>query len=306
VIRVSPSYTVAAFTIVRSRRAAAAFRAILPDKHMPAATAARPQFACAIVHGMRDLREGAAASELWAFMGWQDVRQRYRRTVLGPWWLAISTALLVVSLGFLWSEIFHVGVRTFLPYFGIGYVLWTFLSGAANEACTGFTQFDGIIKQRRVPLSAFLYRIAVRHAIALAHNAVVIVLLMLWAGTAWSDALLLAIPGLAMFGVTVTLATIPIAILCTRFRDFPQIVGNALQIAFFATPIMWRPDVLANFRWVVEYNPFAYLIDIVRQPLLGITPGWASWLWSGAMLAVAATASAYLLGRYGRRVAYWL
>jgi len=239
-------------------------------------------------------------------MGWQDIRQRYRRTVLGPWWVAISTGLLVLVLGVLWSEIFQVEVRTFLPFFAVGYVLWTFLSGAINEACTGFTQFEGIIKQRRMPFSILLYRIGMRHVIALAHNAVIIAALLLWTRPAWSLGTLLAIPGLVLFVVTVFLALIPVAIFCTRFRDFPQIVGNVLQVAFFATPIMWRPDVLRKYQWFADYNPVAHLLDVVRLPLLGAAPGWESWAWSGALLVVSFVAAAYLLGRYRHRVAYWL
>ena len=263
-------------------------------------------FFTSVAKGAADLRDGLAVNELWVFMGWQDIRQRYRRTILGPWWLAISTGLLVLILGFLWSEIFQVEVRTFLPFFAVGYVLWTFLSGAMIEACTGFTQFEGIIKQRRIPFSTLLYRIGMRHAIALAHNAVIVALLIFWAHPTFSYSFMLAVPGLLLFGVIVFLTLIPVAILCTRFRDFPQIVSNALQILFFATPIMWRPDVLRNYRWIAEYNPVAHLLDIVRLPLLGATPGWESWIWSVSLLVVSFLAAAHLLGRYRHRVAYWL
>ena len=273
---------------------------------MAVLTASRPIFLASIAKGTRDLQEGLCNNELWIYMGWQDIRQRYRRTILGPWWLAISTVILVLTLGFLWSEIFQTEVRTFLPFFAIGYVLWTFLQGACNEACTGFTQFEGIIKQRRIPFSTLLYRIGMRHAIGLAHNAVLVALLILWSGPVWSFAYLLAIPGLVLFAVTVFLTLIPVAVFCTRFRDFPQIVGNALQIMFFATPIMWRPDALRSFRWIAEFNPLAHLLDIVRLPLLGMAPGWESWIWSLALLAASYLAAAYLLGRYGHRVAYWL
>lgn len=255
---------------------------------------------------MRDLRSGLEANELWLFMGWQDIRQRYRRTILGPWWLAISTGVLVLALGVLWSEIFGVDVRTFLPFFAIGFVLWTFLSGAANEACTGFTQFEGIIKERRVPMSALLYRIGVRHAIAFFHNAVVVAVLVLWAAPPWSLVTLLAIPGLVVFAATVLFLLVPIAVLCTRFRDFSQIVANVLQITFFATPIMWRPDSLAAFHWIVDYNPVAHLIDIVRAPLLGHAPAPESWLWAAGSLVAAFVTAACLLGRYRHRIAYWL
>ena len=67
--------------------------------------------------------------------------------------------------------------------------------GACNEACTGFTQFEGIIKQRRILFSTLLYRIGMRHAIRFAHNAVLVAVLILWSSPAWSFAYLLAIQG---------------------------------------------------------------------------------------------------------------
>jgi lipopolysaccharide transport system permease protein len=259
-----------------------------------------------IAKGASDLYGGLAAWELWTFMGWQDIRQRYRRTILGPWWLAISTGLLVLGLGFLWSELFSVEVRSFLPFFVIGYVLWMFLSGVLNEACTGFTQFEGYIKQQRIPFSAYLYRIGMRHVIISAHNAVVIVVIVLWSGPAWSFNNLWAIPGLVVFAAAVLMMSVPVAILCTRFRDLPQIVNNVLQMAFFFTPIFWRPETLHNFRWIADYNPLAHLIDIVRLPLLGIAPGIQLWLWCMGLLVGSLAFGAWLLGRYGHRLAYWL
>jgi lipopolysaccharide transport system permease protein len=259
-----------------------------------------------LVKGAADLRGGLAAYELWSFMGWQDMRQRYRRTILGPWWLTISTGIMVLGLGLLWSEIFRIEVRSFLPFFVIGYVLWMFLSGVLNESCTGFIQFEGFIKQQRIPFSAYLYRIGMRHAIIFAHNAVVVVALVIWAGPVWSPHNLWAIPGLILFGATVIMMSVPVAILCTRFRDLPQIVNNVLQMAFFFTPIFWRPDTLRNFRWIADYNPFAQLIDIVRLPLLGTAPGVQLWLWCVAILGSATAFGAWLLGRYGHRLAYWL
>ena len=256
--------------------------------------------------GFADLIGGVAAHELWSFMGWQDIRQRYRRTILGPWWLAISTAMLVLFLGFLWSEIFAVNVEIFMPFFVIGYVLWTFLSGVIAEATTAFTQFEGLILQRRIPFSAYLYRIGMRHAIILLHNASVVVLILILFGSGPSWNYLLAIPGLLIFAAATLMASIPVAILCTRFRDMPQVVTNVLQVAFFATPIMWRPDSLVRFRWMADLNPFAHLVNVVRAPLLGAVPSIEAWVWSLGSLTIAVLAGAWLLGRYGHRIAYWL
>jgi lipopolysaccharide transport system permease protein len=145
-----------------------------------------------------------------------------------------------------------------------------------------------------------------RHVIILAHNAVVVVVLVLWSGPNWSINNLWAIPGLLVFGAAVLMLSVPVAVLCTRFRDLPQIVNNVLQMAFFFTPIFWRPDTLRNYRWVADYNPIALLIDIVRLPLLGTAPEAQMWIWSIAILVSSIVFGAWLLGRYGHRLAYWL
>src|SRR5205814_8046164 len=175
-------------------------------------------------------------------------------------------------------------------------VLWTCLAGVINEACTAFTQFGGIILQRRIPFSTYLYHIGMRHVIVLAHNSSTVVLIMLWFGGVWSLNNLLAVPGLIVFGAVTLMAAIPVAILCTRFRDLPQIVTNVLQVAFFATPIMWRPDALVRYRWMADFNPFTHLIDIVRLPLLGRVPEMQSWMWSLGVLALSIAAGGWLLG----------
>jgi lipopolysaccharide transport system permease protein len=145
-----------------------------------------------------------------------------------------------------------------------------------------------------------------RHAIALAHNAIIVAVLILWSSPPWTWAYFLAIPGLAVFAVVSFLTLIPVAIFCTRFRDLTQIVANGLQVLFFATPIMWRPEVLRNYGWIAEYNPIKHLLDIVRLPLLGTFPGWEPWIWASCLLVACFVVAAYLLGRYGHRVAYWL
>ncbi|MET0199645.1 MAG: ABC transporter permease, partial [Rhodococcus fascians] len=41
----------------------------------------------------RDLKTGFNQRELWLHLGWQDIKQRYRRSVIGPFWITIATAV---------------------------------------------------------------------------------------------------------------------------------------------------------------------------------------------------------------------
>ena len=85
--------------------------------------------------------------ELWGILGWQDIRQRYRRSVIGPFWLTISTGVMIAAMGFLYARIFGQDVSTYLPYLAVGLVVWGTISTIVTESCTAFTVVDQIIKR---------------------------------------------------------------------------------------------------------------------------------------------------------------
>ena len=89
---------------------------------------------------MSDFIKSLKSTNQWWLLAWFDIRQRYRRSVLGPFWITISTAVMIVALGFLWTQIFHVDVPSFLPFFAAGTIMWVFISTQINDACTGFSQ----------------------------------------------------------------------------------------------------------------------------------------------------------------------
>src|SRR5699024_5965365 len=111
---------------------------------------------------------------LWWLLGWYDIKQRYRRSVLGPFWLTISTAILIATLGLLWSTIFRMDLSTYLPFFTVGNIFWTYLSSQVNEASTGYTQFENLVKQVRLPYPSYILRLLCRNLIIFAHNFVII------------------------------------------------------------------------------------------------------------------------------------
>jgi lipopolysaccharide transport system permease protein len=256
--------------------------------------------------GWADLLQSFQRHELWLFLSWQDIRQRYRRSVLGPFWMTLSTGILVGTLGFLWSALFNQPIAEYLPFFAIGHVVWTFLSGALTEACVGFTQFESIIKQVRIPFGAMLLRVVVRHLIVLAHNFLIVVVVLLFGSKGLSWNIFLLIPGIALCSVFCFFAAGPIAVFCTRFRDMPLIVGNVLMILYYVTPVLWQPQSLKNNRWVYDYNPFFHLIEVVRAPILGSAASLNSYIWCFGAILVSALLYFFAMSKFRDRIAYWL
>jgi lipopolysaccharide transport system permease protein len=259
-----------------------------------------------MTRGVQELVDAMRWRDSWVYCGWQDIRLRYRRSLLGPWWLTASMAVTIAVLGLLWSQIFQLSITTYLPFFAIGLVVWTWISTQINEACTGFTQFEHIIKQTRLPYPTYLLRLGIRNTLILAHNAVVIVLVLLVCGTGWHGIAWLSIVGLVLVAVIAVFLSVLVAIFCTRYRDFPPLVGNLLQIAFFLTPILWEPSALRAKAWLAELNPLFHWIEVIRQPLLGHIPSSVHYLWTAGSILLIGALAVWLLGRQRDRIAYWL
>lgn len=253
-----------------------------------------------------DISAAFERHDLWRTLGWADIRFRYRRTTLGPFWLTLSTGIMIFAIGLLYAGLFHQDISTYLPPLAIGIIVWNFFIGAVTEGCTVFIAASGYIKAYTIPLPIYALRLLWRNIIIFLHNAVIMVIV--WVVFRWqlSPVLLLSVVGFAVMLALVIGVVLFFGVLCTRFRDIPQIVASVLQLLFFITPIMWLPSSLGVHRWIADYNPLFSIIEIVRAPLLNQWPEPRQWLIAIGCAIVSLLIGAAFYDRYGFRVPYWL
>ena len=255
----------------------------------------------------RDLREAATLWRLCWTLAWLDIKLRYRGSVLGPFWLTLSTAVMVGAMGAIYATLFKMDLREYLPFLALSLVLWNFLGALVAEACQGYTQAETMIRSIRMPYSLYAVRIVVRNVLVLAHNFVVIIavfaLLLVWPGVA----ALLAVPAFALWLIDALALAVLLGALCARFRDIPPIVGSVLQMAFFVTPVIWKPELVGPTKqWMLPLNPFFALLETVRGPLLGSVPPPAIYL-SAILYSLVLWALTWLLfARVRGRIAFWV
>ena len=258
------------------------------------------------VLALRDVVEGAGAFRLWGLLGWQDVRQRYRRSTLGPFWLTISMGALVGGLGVLYAGLFKMDVADYLPFVAAGLIVWGLVSGLITEGCSVFIDAEGTIKQVNLPLSIYVYRVVWRGIIIFAHNIIIYVAAAVFFSINPSWIGFLALPGLLLLCLNGVWMGLLLGLMSARFRDVPQIVASVVQVTFFLTPIIWKPELLPGRAFMLDFNPFFHFVELVRAPALGQTPGLVSWL---AVLGI--TLGGWLVTllmyrRYRWRIAYWV
>lgn len=253
-----------------------------------------------------DIRSGLFGTGVWLHLAWHEIRMRYKRSVIGPFWITISTGVMVGALGPLYGTLLNQDLSTYFQHLAISMILWAFLSGSVNESCTAFIVASGFIKEIRLPLSVHVLRVLAKNAIMFLHNCVIIFLVLIVFPPSDARMLFLAIPGLILLIGNLMWIGLGIALLSARFRDIPQIVGNVLQVAFFVTPIVWKREMLGDNSYVTLLNPLFHLINVVQAPLLGQRPLLISWVACACMLLVGGGLVIWMFARYRNRVAYWI
>lgn len=254
----------------------------------------------------RDLVTGLRSWESWYLLGISDIRQRYKRSKLGQFWITLSMAIFIFGIGFVYAFLFKQEIKDYLPYLAVNYVVWTLLSGIINDSSATFTQASVYLTQEALPRSIFAMRVVVRNLVLFSHNLIIIPVIFIIFGKNPGWVALLAIPGLMLIVIAGVLVTLLLAVICTRFRDMAQILQNIIQMAFFMTPVMWRPEQLGQAWYIIVFNPFAAFLRLVADPLHGKIPLNSVYYMAVLMIIILTAIALPVFARFRSRVVYWL
>lgn len=261
---------------------------------------------------LRDLTDGFTVHrELWVELGWQDIKQRYRRSVIGPFWITIATGVTASALALLWSVLLHADIGKLLPQLTVGFILWSFIQNAIIDGSEVFIENEGLIKQLPAPLSVHVYRLVWRNLIFLAHNGIIyVVVIAIFPPEHWSWTQLSAIPGIALLVVNAGWVAIFFGILATRFRDISPLLTALVQLLFYVTPVVWTLDTVpggnSERAQLVKLNPLYHYLEIVRAPLIGKPFEPMHWYVVGGCTVVGWLITLVLMRQFRSRVAYWV
>lgn len=258
---------------------------------------------------LQDIRDGISKTHIWVMLAYQDIKLRYKRSVLGPFWLTLSMAITVYSMGFLYGMLFKLDVAHYLPYLMGGMLCWTLISTAFNELVETFIICDGMMKQIKLPYSLYIHKIAFRNILIFFHNILVIVPIyfIFHESIQLNWHFLLLFPGLLLLYTNTFVYGLILAMLGARFRDITQIVKSLIQVIFFVTPVMWNAELLpADKRAYVMLNPFHSLLEIIRAPIMGTVPSLANYAVVGIMILFGGLICWQMFTRYRSRIIYWI
>lgn len=236
----------------------------------------------------------------------QDIKMRYKRSMLGPFWISIAMATTVVTIGVLYAEVLNQPYKEFLSWFGCGVLAWALVSSVMLESCTIVADNDSILRSVSMPIPMLSARMVYRNVVIFWHNALVVGILLVLFGLRFSMETFYVIPGLALIILFAVFLGVALGPISARFRDLAQVVASIVQVLFFFTPVFWvpRPDMSRPF--LVDGNPFFHLVQLVRAPLLGDAPTITNWQVGLAAVGVMAVLSVLSLAVSRKSIYLWL
>jgi ABC-type polysaccharide/polyol phosphate export permease len=237
-----------------------------------------------------------------------QLHRSFQRSIIGPFWNTAWLLAATILLGIFFGAIFKReinGYAAYLESLSIGLIVWSFLSSTTNECCAAFARWMQVLRYNAAPFRLLTIAVVVRQTLLFAVNlGIFLAIQAIFFSTVPN--VLSGLVGLALTVLNVGWMALVGAIVGARYRDFGQLASGALHIMFFLTPVIWVEHFLGRYEYLLDFNPFHYLLAEVRMPLLGLSP--APGLWIGScLLAVVGWVLALACERYSRnRVPYWV
>lgn len=256
---------------------------------------------------LNDLARALGLWHVWTYMAWQDVISRYRRSILGPLWVAGGMIATSLAISVSWGAISGQSLHDFLPFAVSGILVWIhFIAPLVVEAPDLFVTSQGAIRNNAFPFMFYALRFTMRSLFVFAHNLVVFVALTFFVGNPhlpnWQ-----IIPGMIVLTLVVLTLTPVIAMASARYRDLRFMLPFLAQILFFITPVWWHPNTLTGPKSaIIYYNPLYYLLEIMRTPLLGQPVPNTTWLVALSILAGSLLLWFVSFAAARRRIAFWI
>jgi len=255
---------------------------------------------------LKEIWKSIFAWKIWVSIGVEDVVGKYRRTVLGPLWIVFGQCAYIFGIFLIHRSLQGGDNNNYLTFLSISLPLWAMVSGFINDGCNSFLRAKGYIESYPLPLPIYVIRTVVSNIVTFLHLLPIYVILAIATHTPVGFDAVLAIPGFVLSIVFGLGAGLGLASLTARFRDIGAGVSAIVLLMFVLSPVFWEPSAQQKANLVVKLNPFYYLLEVVRDPLLGLHVSSGVWLTALSISLLSLIAGTVIYRVMRPTVVYWL
>lgn len=214
---------------------------------------------------------------MWLFVK-RDFTAQFKQTILGPFWHVIQPALTTIMFLLVFGKIAKIPTDGIAPaaFYMAGLAIWNYFSACFTGTSNTFTANAGIFGKVYFPrivtpisiILSNLVKFAIQFGLLIA-----IIIYYHFNGFPFHATInLLYIPGILVViaGISLGLGII-FSSLTTKYRDFTVLLGFAIQLVMYATPVIYPLSYLrgTNYKWIIDINPLSSLIEAFKYCIFG-------------------------------------
>ena len=224
--------------------------------------------------------------ELFYFLAWRDISVRYKQTVIGIGWSVIRPVLIMVVFTIVFGKLAK------LPSDGVPYPIlvftamlpWQFFSNAFTDAGNSLIGNTNMISKVYFPRLIIPTSAIIVSLVDFAISFLILIGLMFWYEF-YPDWRMLTLPLFITYAfITVLGASVWIAALNVKYRDFRYIIPFVVQFGLYISPVGFSSNVVPEqWRLLYSINPMVGVIDGFRWAILGSN---TQLYWPGFLLSL--------------------
>jgi ABC-type polysaccharide/polyol phosphate export permease len=200
-----------------------------------------------------------------------DLQARFATARLGFYWLFIQQLIWAFGAGFVWSKVFGLAMSEFLPFIMVSFAAWNLIASFFVDSSASFQNSGGYLKNTLINPVVYVIRPLLTNLVILLIALIPFVFYSIFIGEGGGNPRLI-LSGLSIIYLCICLLPISISIayLGVLFRDLTPALQSLFQVLFVISPVIYPPEVVKRrgYEYVLDYNPFYYLIELIRRPLL--------------------------------------
>lgn len=195
----------------------------------------------------------------------KEIRGKYKNSFLGVLWSFLNPLLQIAVYAIVFPLILKNTQENYVIFLCAGLIPWTFFSTAITRSAFTMIENGNIIKKVYFPREILPISLVISEAVNFMISTVIILLFVLFSGLGLTKYIIFyPIILIAQFLIILSISFI-VSGITVYFRDLQHFIGVALQLLFYATPIVYASNTIpADFAWILKLNPMSYVIDGYR------------------------------------------
>lgn len=196
----------------------------------------------------------------------KEIRGKYKNSFLGVLWSFLNPLLQIAVYALVFPFILKNTQDNYVIFLCCGLIPWTFFSTTISRSAFTMVENGNIIKKVYFPREILPISVVTSETVNFLISTIIIIIFVIFGGIGLSKYIMLyPIVLLAQYLLLIAISLI-VSSISIYIRDLQHLIGVALQLLFYAAPIVYTPESIPEqFKWILKCNPMTYIISGYRN-----------------------------------------